>query len=146
MTKNCATNRRYSRDGLDDMKSLYYDGKNVECREIPRPEPVPGETMIELLAGGIYGTDLEICRGYMGYTGVLGHEFVGRALDGPYEGMRVVGVKSTPAAVHAGNAGRGSSVIVRGAPCSASREGMERGGVEMRTLSACPQTIGRKSR
>lgn len=73
------------------MKSLYYDGNNAECRELPMPGPVPGESVIELLAGGICRTDLEICRGYMGFAGVLGHEFVGRALDGPHEGMRVVG-------------------------------------------------------
>ena len=37
------------------------------------------------------GTDLALARGYMGFEGVPGHEFVGVALDGPLEGRRVVG-------------------------------------------------------
>ena len=42
---------------------------------------------------GICNTDLELCRGYMGFRGVLGHEFVGRVVDGPPEWreQRVVG-------------------------------------------------------
>ena len=40
---------------------------------------------------GICNTDLELAQGYMGFNGVLGHEFVGEALDGPLAGRRVVG-------------------------------------------------------
>lgn len=43
---------------------------------------------------GVCATDLEICRGYMGFTGVLGHEFVGEveACDDPaWVGERVAG-------------------------------------------------------
>ena len=40
---------------------------------------------------GICNTDLELVRGYMGFNGVLGHEFVGEALDGKLAGRRVVG-------------------------------------------------------
>lgn len=40
---------------------------------------------------GICNTDLELVRGYMGFHGVLGHEFVGEALEGAYAGRRVVG-------------------------------------------------------
>lgn len=40
---------------------------------------------------GICNTDLELLSGYMGFRGVLGHEFVGTALDGPLSGRRVVG-------------------------------------------------------
>ena len=36
-------------------------------------------------------TDLALARGYMGFAGVPGHEFVGVALDGPLAGRRVVG-------------------------------------------------------
>lgn len=35
-----------------------------------------GEALLRPLRMGICATDLELCRGYMGYTGVLGHEFV----------------------------------------------------------------------
>ncbi|GIL67721.1 hypothetical protein Vafri_21049 [Volvox africanus] len=42
------------------------------------PSPGPGEALIRVLRAGICSTDLEICRGYVpGYSGVLGHEFVG---------------------------------------------------------------------
>ncbi len=51
---------------------------------------------------GVCATDLEICRGYMGFTGVLGHEFVGvveaaadRA-DRAWVGRRVVGGINCP--------------------------------------------------
>jgi threonine dehydrogenase-like Zn-dependent dehydrogenase len=40
---------------------------------------------------GICNTDLELARGYMGFRGVLGHEFVGEALEGRLAGRRVVG-------------------------------------------------------
>ena len=42
---------------------------------------------------GICSTDLQILAGYMGFTGVPGHEFVGEVVDGPAElaGQRVVG-------------------------------------------------------
>ncbi len=60
------------------MKALIYDGK--EARLDPaRDEPIPaaGEALIRPLRMGLCATDLEICRGYMSFKGVLGHEFVG---------------------------------------------------------------------
>jgi threonine dehydrogenase-like Zn-dependent dehydrogenase len=41
------------------------------------PIPVDGEALIHVLLTGICNTDLEIVRGYRGFQGVLGHEFVG---------------------------------------------------------------------
>lgn len=59
------------------------------------PEPVPGkdEALVRILMAGICNTDHELERGYMGYHGVLGHEFVGVVEDGPeaWRGCRVVG-------------------------------------------------------
>jgi threonine dehydrogenase-like Zn-dependent dehydrogenase len=65
-------------------------------REYARPSSVAPSGSVPLvrvrtLVAGICNTDLEIARGYMGFRGVLGHEFVGRALDGALEGKRVVG-------------------------------------------------------
>jgi len=54
----------------------------------------PGEATIALRLGGVCATDLELCKGYMGFTGVLGHEFVGEVVDHPesaWIGRRVVG-------------------------------------------------------
>jgi len=43
-----------------------------------RPKPVAGdECVIRVIAAGICGTDLELVRGYAGFSGVPGHEFVG---------------------------------------------------------------------
>ena len=40
---------------------------------------------------GVCETDLQLIKGYMGFRGVLGHEFVGVAESGPLAGRRVVG-------------------------------------------------------
>lgn len=40
---------------------------------------------------GVCETDLQLIQGYMGFRGVLGHEFVGVAEAGRYSGQRVVG-------------------------------------------------------
>ena len=43
-----------------------------------RPRPAAGdECLIRVVAAGICGTDLELVRGYAGFSGVPGHEFVG---------------------------------------------------------------------
>ena len=58
-----------------------------------------GEALIRLSVGGICATDLELCKGYMGYSGVLGHEGVGLVESGPspwWHGARVVGDINCP--------------------------------------------------
>ena len=47
--------------------------------------------LVRVLRAGVCDTDLQLIRGYMGFRGVLGHEFVGVAQDGPFAGRRVVG-------------------------------------------------------
>lgn len=62
-----------------------------------RPKPLGGhECVIRVGAAGICGTDLELLRGYAGFSGVPGHEFVGvveeaGAGDSEWIGRRVVG-------------------------------------------------------
>jgi len=46
-------------------------------RNYPQPTLVDGEALIRVLLVGICNTDLEIVRGYLGFQGILGHEFVG---------------------------------------------------------------------
>jgi threonine dehydrogenase-like Zn-dependent dehydrogenase len=60
-------------------------------RDWPRPTAQPGWVRVRTTVAGICNTDLELMRGYMGFKGVLGHEFVGVACDGPLAGKRVVG-------------------------------------------------------
>jgi threonine dehydrogenase-like Zn-dependent dehydrogenase len=76
------------------MRALVFDG-NLHLRtDYPDPTPLPGESIVKVELAGICGTDLEITRGYMGYRGVPGHEFVGRVVQSEIAtlvGQRVVG-------------------------------------------------------
>jgi threonine dehydrogenase-like Zn-dependent dehydrogenase len=62
-----------------------------------RPQPsVDGDCLIRVIAAGICGTDLELMRGYAGFWGVPGHEFVGVVeaappADSGWIGRRVAG-------------------------------------------------------
>ena len=60
------------------MKALVFDGDHLVLdTHHAEPKPSEGEAVIRPLKVGICSTDIEICRGYMGFQGVLGHEFVG---------------------------------------------------------------------
>jgi threonine dehydrogenase-like Zn-dependent dehydrogenase len=68
-------------------------GDRPGLKEIPTPQPAPGEALVRVLMAGICRTDLEILAGYRGFRGVLGHEMVGRvekASDPEWIGKRVV--------------------------------------------------------
>jgi threonine dehydrogenase-like Zn-dependent dehydrogenase len=75
------------------MRALYFDGQPA-IKELPRPEPGPGEVLIKVHLAGICRTDLEVLKGYHGFKGVMGHEFVGQVVapeDSPWLGQRVAG-------------------------------------------------------
>ena len=60
------------------MRALVFDGRQLSFDPQRRePDLRPGEALIRPVRAGICSTDVEICRGYMGFSGVLGHEFVG---------------------------------------------------------------------
>ncbi len=61
--------------------------------EADRPDPVclDSEVLVKVSVAGICETDLQLMKGYMGFQGVLGHEFVGVAQSGALAGRRVVG-------------------------------------------------------
>ncbi len=63
------------------MRALVYDTELRYVSNYPEPEPPSGEAKIRILMAGICDTDLEIIKGYMGFKGVLGHEFVGLVED-----------------------------------------------------------------
>jgi len=73
--------------------ALVYDNELALQKDFPEPSPPKGEAIIRVTLAGICSTDIEITRGYQGFTGVLGHEFVGRVIVGSrrWEGKRVVG-------------------------------------------------------
>ncbi len=75
------------------MKAVYLD-TGLQLKEIPRPAPGSGEALVKVRLAGICNTDLELVKGYMGFHGVLGHEFVGvvEAADtSDWVGRRVCG-------------------------------------------------------
>jgi len=81
------------------MRALVYDGKLRLRTDHPAPARRPGESLVSVSLAGICATDLEIVKGYMGFHGVLGHEFVGRVQEsdrGDLVGKRVVGEINCP--------------------------------------------------
>lgn len=77
------------------MLALYVDDNHkVDLKELPPPEPRPGEALIRATLAGICGTDLQVLQGYHHFQGVMGHEFVGEVAgppNSPWLGQRVVG-------------------------------------------------------
>jgi threonine dehydrogenase-like Zn-dependent dehydrogenase len=76
------------------MQALVFDGVLRLDPDYPIPCRTPGESLIRVRLAGICGTDLEVMRGYKGYAGVLGHEFVGvvaESDDPALAGKRVCG-------------------------------------------------------
>ncbi|MBI4826997.1 MAG: alcohol dehydrogenase catalytic domain-containing protein [Nitrospirae bacterium] len=57
------------------MKALVYNEHLVLRTDYPRP--ASDEALIRVTYAGICNTDIEITKGYMGFSGVLGHEFAG---------------------------------------------------------------------
>ena len=75
------------------MKALKFDGNLRFVNDAPVPGR-EGEALIQVIRAGICNTDLEIVKGYAGFHGILGHEFVGRVVESPdasQVGRRVVG-------------------------------------------------------
>lgn len=76
------------------MRALWLEDGELRVRDdVPVPDPPSGEALVRVLRAGVCNTDLELVRGYVPFTGVPGHEFVGRVVEGPeeLEGRRVVG-------------------------------------------------------
>lgn len=87
------------------MRGLVCDGQSARLRtDLPEPTPIPGEVTIKVRQASICDTDLQLARGYMGFRGILGHEFVGETR----EGRRVV--------AEINNACQACSTCLAGAP------------------------------
>lgn len=76
------------------MKALRFCDKRLNLAEVPVPVN-DTEATVRVSMSGICNTDLEIVRGYAGFEGTIGHEFVGvveASLDFPHlVGKRVIG-------------------------------------------------------
>lgn len=76
------------------MRALVFDGRLRLSTTQPVPQPPSGEVRLRTILAGICATDLEILRGYAGFHGTLGHEFVAQveqAENSALVGQRVVG-------------------------------------------------------
>ncbi len=76
------------------MKAVYFEKGSYRIIETDKPMPTGNEAMVRVRSAGICNTDIELHRGYYGFTGVPGHEFVGEVESCPVapnlEGRRVV--------------------------------------------------------
>ena len=76
------------------MQALYWNGTRLQLRsKYPTPAAHEDMALVRVRCAGVCSTDLQILKGYLGFRGVPGHEFVGEVSEGPEEliGKRVVG-------------------------------------------------------
>jgi alcohol dehydrogenase len=76
------------------MLAVHLENGRVEMWEVPVPERPEGFALLRLLVAGICNTDLELQRGYYGFSGTPGHEFVAEVVEADRReliGKRVVG-------------------------------------------------------
>jgi threonine dehydrogenase-like Zn-dependent dehydrogenase len=75
------------------MRALVLDPAPRVVTEYPDPERHAGEALVRVRLTGVCDTDLQLARGYMGFSGVPGHEFVGEVIasdDARWIGKRIV--------------------------------------------------------
>ena len=76
------------------MLAVHLENGKISVRDVPVPDRPHGFALLRLLAGGICNTDLELQRGYYGFAGIPGHEFVAEVVAADTAsllGRRVVG-------------------------------------------------------
>ena len=64
------------------MRALVFENGRAAVRDVRRPAPRGGFALVRVLLSGICNTDLELKRGYHGFSRDSGHEFVG-VVEGP---------------------------------------------------------------
>jgi threonine dehydrogenase-like Zn-dependent dehydrogenase len=76
------------------MRALVFSNSLTYTPKQADPPINEGDTLLKVRQAGICATDLEIVKGYMGFKGILGHEFVAEVVDSPKKDLikqRVVG-------------------------------------------------------
>src|SRR5216117_1024409 len=63
------------------MLAVHLEAGAVTLRDVPRPDRPAGHALLRLHAAGICNTDLELQRGYYGFAGTPGHEFVAEVAE-----------------------------------------------------------------
>ncbi|MBU2550149.1 MAG: alcohol dehydrogenase catalytic domain-containing protein [Proteobacteria bacterium] len=65
------------------MKAIFLEDRTFSTVNRPKPRAGRGEALLRVVRAGICNTDLELYRGYYGFRGVPGHEFVARVEAAP---------------------------------------------------------------
>ena len=78
------------------MLSLWLENQTLSIRtNVSEPILARGEALVRVRLAGVCSTDLELVRGYLPFSGIPGHEFVGEVTQSPDDsslvGKRVVG-------------------------------------------------------
>jgi alcohol dehydrogenase len=76
------------------MRAVHFQNGRVSVRDMPKPRLRQGHALIEMRLAGICNTDLELLKGYYGFAGIPGHEFVGEVMECAerrWIGKRIVG-------------------------------------------------------
>src|SRR5664279_576242 len=76
------------------MLAVHLENGAVTLRSIPVPTRPEGFALLRMVSAGICNTDLELQRGYYGFTGTPGHEFVAEVVEADTSaliGQRVAG-------------------------------------------------------
>ncbi len=89
------------------MKALRYENQKLSVSDVVQPDG-NGEALVRVTLSGICNTDLEITRGYAGFQGTIGHEFVGVIESLPESGAVARPLKLGQRVVGEINAGCGS--------------------------------------
>ncbi|MEP7362549.1 MAG: alcohol dehydrogenase catalytic domain-containing protein [Acidobacteriota bacterium] len=63
------------------MLAVHLENGNVALKRRAQPKRKAGFALIRMLAAGVCNTDLELRRGYYGFTGTPGHEFIGEVVE-----------------------------------------------------------------
>src|SRR6185503_11621187 len=84
-----------SRCWIDSVRGIWLEHGAVRLADdLPRPQTASGEALLRVRLAGLCTTDLELMKGYAGFSGVPGHEFVAEVVSAPgaerWTGRRVV--------------------------------------------------------
>src|SRR5215469_15703003 len=78
----------YSGQAIHLMLAVHLEKGTVTLRDQPIPRRPEGYALLRLLVAGICNTDLELQRGYYGFSGIPGHEFVAEVVEADTDSMR----------------------------------------------------------
>lgn len=76
------------------MLAVHLEGGAVTVKRRATPKRKPGYALVRVLVAGVCNTDLELRRGYYGFRGTPGHEFIGEVEEADTRqlvGKRVAG-------------------------------------------------------